>query len=495
MSNMPGIDLEEDAKEYLARNHISHFLECMMAGIMYSRPEDPVAFMEECMSKVRGKNLGEVEWDTFIDPTAPHVPKQRQQRRFKDLPPVEPRRKIVADPVFTGNDGKKAVLPPVERNLLAGIKVYFVLGGPGSGKGTQCANLVRDYGLTHLSAGDLLREEAKNGTERGDMVAEMMKEGKIVPMEITVALLRDALLRHKDSASGFLIDGFPRKMDQAQAFEEMVTSCEFVLFFDCTEATMEKRLLKRGETSGRTDDNKETIIKRFRTFVETSMPVVDHYKALGKVREVSSEATPDEVYAQVQNFFGPPPTAGCIDKPVYFVLGGPGSGKGTQCARISERFGLSHLSTGDLLRGEVASGSELGKRIESVIKAGDLVTTATVIELLKSSMLARPEAKGFLVDGFPREIAQAHEFEAGISKCEFVLYFECSEETMEQRLLKRGETSGRADDNAESIRKRFRTFLEVSFPVIQHYEERGLVRKVSSEQTPDEVFAEVERLF
>eukprot|EP00178_Gracilaria_changii_P020107 TRINITY_DN58333_c0_g1_i1.p1 TRINITY_DN58333_c0_g1~~TRINITY_DN58333_c0_g1_i1.p1 ORF type:complete len:120 (-),score=33.21 TRINITY_DN58333_c0_g1_i1:64-423(-) len=97
----------------------------------------------------------------------------------------------------------------------------------------------------------------------------------------------------------FLIDGFPRAMDQAMEFEKQVQPCEFVLFFDVPEAVLEKRLLERGKSSGRIDDNKEAIKKRFATFVNTSMPVVEHYKTQNKVRTIDGNRDVDVVYQEV----------------------------------------------------------------------------------------------------------------------------------------------------------------------------------------------------
>jgi len=190
------------------------------------------------------------------------------------------------------------------------VTVLFVLGGPGAGKGTQCANLVRDYHFTHLSAGDLLRaEQDRPGSQYGQLIRDYIKNGAIVPMEVTIALLENAM-RAAIAASPkgaqpqhhhkFLIDGFPRKMDQALKFEEIVCPARLVLFYDCPEAEMERRLLERGKTSGRADDNADSIRKRFRTFVETSMPVVDHYAGGGRVVKVDATPTPERVYADTQ---------------------------------------------------------------------------------------------------------------------------------------------------------------------------------------------------
>ena len=184
--------------------------------------------------------------------------------------------------------------------------VIFVLGGPGAGKGTQCSNLVRDYGFKHLSAGDLLREEQdRKGSQFGEMIKEYIRDGKIVPMEVTIQLLENAMTATiKDNGNRkFLIDGFPRKMDQALKFEEAVVPSKFTLFFDCPEDTMQERLLKRGETSGRADDNLESIKKRFKTFVETSMPVVDYFEKEGRVVKVMATSSPDKVYEDVKKQF------------------------------------------------------------------------------------------------------------------------------------------------------------------------------------------------
>ncbi|KAL8790718.1 MAG: hypothetical protein Q9195_006196 [Heterodermia aff. obscurata] len=193
------------------------------------------------------------------------------------------------------------------------VHVVYVLGGPGAGKGTQCANLVRDYGFKHLSAGDLLRaEQDRKDSEFGGMIKEYIADGKIVPMEVTVQLLENAIRAKLDEGEGkvsgegsrFLIDGFPRKMDQALHFESSVCPSQFTLFFDCPEEEMQKRLLHRGETSGRSDDNAESIKKRFKTFVETSMPVVEYFEKEGKVVKVEATEGPEQIYEVVKRRMG-----------------------------------------------------------------------------------------------------------------------------------------------------------------------------------------------
>lgn len=188
------------------------------------------------------------------------------------------------------------------------ITVIFVLGGPGAGKGTQCANLVHEFNFCHLSAGDLLRaEQHREGSQYGDLIQTCIREGIIVPMEVTIKLLENAMqaqLEKDTSGAGwaegqgrFLIDGFPRKMDQALKFEEDVCISSLTLFFTTTEEVMLSRLLERGKTSGREDDNVESIKKRFRTYKNDTMPVIEHYTKLNKVTEIDSSPSIDEVYA------------------------------------------------------------------------------------------------------------------------------------------------------------------------------------------------------
>jgi len=187
------------------------------------------------------------------------------------------------------------------------VTVIFVLGGPGAGKGTQCARLVNDFNFAHLSAGDLLRaEQNREGSQYGDLIRTYIREGTIVPMQVTMKLLENAMqviLNERTTGDGwengrgrFLVDGFPRKMDQAIGFDEQVCLSSLVIYYNTTEEVMLSRLLKRGKTSGREDDNVESIKKRFRTYETDTMPVINHYSAQSKVAEVGSSESVEEVY-------------------------------------------------------------------------------------------------------------------------------------------------------------------------------------------------------
>ncbi|KAG2258693.1 hypothetical protein Bca52824_077987 [Brassica carinata] len=159
------------------------------------------------------------------------------------------------------------------------------LGGPGSGKGTQCANIVQHFSYTHLSAGDLLRAEIRSGSEVGSMIQSLISQGRIVPSEITVKLLCKAM--EESGNDKFIIDGFPRNEENRIIFENVLRAKikpAFVLFFDCPEEELERRIMNRNQ--GKEDDNLETIKKRFKVFVESTLPIVSYYESKGKLRKV-----------------------------------------------------------------------------------------------------------------------------------------------------------------------------------------------------------------
>jgi len=189
-------------------------------------------------------------------------------------------------------------------------KVIFVLGAPGAGKGTQCSNIVKTYGYAHLSAGDLLREERqRNGSEFGELIDECIVNGKIVPVAVTCSLLENAMTKcfTGNGTNKFLIDGFPRNRDNLDGWTLQMSEkvdLQFVIVFDCTEEVCVERCLKRGAAgSGRTDDNLESLKKRFHTFYNDSLPIIEFYNAKNLVRKIDGGGEPDVVFELVKNVF------------------------------------------------------------------------------------------------------------------------------------------------------------------------------------------------
>ncbi|CAG2189837.1 AK [Mytilus edulis] len=398
---------------------------------------------------------------------------------------------------------------------LKSTKVVFVLGGPGSGKGTQCKKIVEKFGYTHLSTGDLLRAEVASGSAQGKKLTEIMEKGELVPLETVLMLLKDNMIARAPNSRGFLIDGYPREMEQGVRFEDEVRESDFLLYFNVSEETMTSRLLGRAQTSGRVDDNEETIKQRLKTFSENKNAIMEYYSKGNKMEMITAEKSVDEVFAEVVRAFEgrgitavqkrpkvkfvltskqkEKSTGGLKDAKVLFVIGGPGSGKGTQCAKIVEKYGFCHLSSGDLLRAEVQSESDRGKRLNEIMEKGELVPLDEVLALLRDAMEKKVSegVKCFLIDGYPRELEQGERFEKEVAGCTGVLYFEVSDDTMTQRLLERGKTSGRVDDNEETIKKRLETFHNQTKPLIDHYKDKSNI--IKAEGTVDEIFTEVQK--
>lgn len=189
------------------------------------------------------------------------------------------------------------------------------------------------------------------------------------------------------------------------------------------------------------------------------------------------------------------PPDGILTASIIFVVAPPAVGKGTQCTRIKERFGYVHLSTGDLLREEVAKGTALGKQASAVMAAGGLVSDDLVLELLHSAIVTAPANSKFLIDGYPRSLPQAIAFEKKVGKPSFILSFTASDEALLARVLERGRTSGRSDDNAEAFKSRLATFRSQSQPVLDFYAQHDAVRMINANRSIDEVFADVAPLF
>lgn len=199
-----------------------------------------------------------------------------------------------------------SVLRIVSKAVQMRPKIVFVLGSPGAGKGTQCQKIVENFGYVHLSAGDLLREERKNpGSEYGELIENYIREGKIVPVEITCSLLENAI--NSSGKDKFLIDGFPRNQNNLDGWNKALAEkvqLQFVLFFDCPLEICTDRCLNRGaQGSGRSDDNIESLKKRFNTYLNETQPIIDYYDKQNLVHKIDATRSVDEVYKDVKKIF------------------------------------------------------------------------------------------------------------------------------------------------------------------------------------------------
>ena len=177
------------------------------------------------------------------------------------------------------------------------------------------------------------------------------------------------------------------------------------------------------------------------------------------------------------------------------IFGAPGSGKGTQSARIVEKYGLNHISTGDVLRGEIAAGTELGKTAQALIDHGQLIPDALMVDILASKLDSLTTGNGVIFDGFPRTIAQAEALKAMLAErgqdVTAMIELDVPEDELMIRLLKRGEESGRADDNEETIKKRLVVYAEQTAPLKDWYKNDGKHCYINGLGELDRIFADI----
>ncbi len=178
----------------------------------------------------------------------------------------------------------------------------LVLGPQGAGKGTQAKRISSEYGIPHVSTGEMFRAEQAAGTELGKRLGEIMARGDLVPDDLTIALIQDRLSRG-DAMPGFVLDGFPRTLAQAEALDATLAGIgrrlDAILFFDVPDEVGFERALKRAELENRTDDTPEAIRKRLAIYHSETEPIVEHYRATGKLVPLHADRTIEEVWNEI----------------------------------------------------------------------------------------------------------------------------------------------------------------------------------------------------
>jgi len=180
----------------------------------------------------------------------------------------------------------------------------LVLGPQGAGKGTQAKRIAADYGVPHVSTGDMFRSAIAAHTELGRKVEPILAAGELVPDELTIELIRERL-GVDDARAGFVLDGFPRNLAQADALDAMLgeigRDLDAVLYFELPDEIARRRLLKRALEENRPDDTQEVIDRRLEIYHDETEPIVEHYRATGKLVPLHADRSIDEVYAEVQD--------------------------------------------------------------------------------------------------------------------------------------------------------------------------------------------------
>jgi adenylate kinase len=178
------------------------------------------------------------------------------------------------------------------------------------------------------------------------------------------------------------------------------------------------------------------------------------------------------------------------------LLGPQGAGKGTQAKRIAAEYGIPHIATGDILRAAIAAGTELGRRIQPIYDRGDLVPDGLMIDLIRERLTQPDAVDGFVLDGFPRTIAQADALDAMLREIgrelDVVFELQLSADLAVQRLLKRAREEGRTDDTPEVIRTRLANYHDKTEPLVEYYRLKGILVGIHADRSIDEVFGEIQ---
>ncbi|XP_072560437.1 adenylate kinase isoenzyme 5 [Paramormyrops kingsleyae] len=551
-----------DAKEYLARREIPQLFESLLTGLMYYRPDDPVEYLENCLKKVR--ELGgteKVRWDTFVGQEKKSLPPLNggQSRRsfFRNVLPDSPsfpyRRYDRLPPIHQFSIESDSDLSETAELIeeyevfdpsKPRPKVILVIGGPGSGKGTQSLKIAERYSFQYVSVGELLRKKMiHNATSnrKWGLIAKIITNGELAPQETTITEIKQKIMKIPD-ATGIVIDGFPRDVGQALSFEDQICTPDLVLFLACANSRLKERLEKRAEQQGRPDDNPKATERRLANFKQNAIPLVKYFQEKDLIITLDADRDEEEVFYDIsvtvdsrlfptkEPVAGPSEldlsllvestgvgdtvpefeeqaeddTAGYAEesaegfpeemkKPrIIFVVGGPGSGKGLQCEKLEQHYGLQPLCPGELLRRELQVHSERGRLLRDFLERGEQLPADMPLELMREAMAAAlGQEKGFLIEGFPRSVRQAEDFEAKIGEPSLVLLLECSMDTMCRRLSQTVAPPLRPGDSRDAVQKRVESFCSTVELIAAHYERRKLLHKIDAERPPEDVFVQI----
>ncbi len=372
-----------------------------------------------------------------------------------------------------------------------------LFGPPGAGKGTQSEFLIEKYKLFYISTGDLLRKEMMGKTRLGLEAQGIIASGGLVPDEIIVQIIEKTITENPGS-NGFLFDGFPRTYIQAYILEGLMiklnTSLNCLISLNVPEEESVKRLMNRGLTSGRSDDNELVIRNRLKEYNDKTLPVLQFYKDKGIYVEVEGTVGIEEVHSQITQIIRHE-----LSKSLFNIVlfGYPGSGRGSQGKALARHFGLEYVATGPMLDQEIKLNTETGKKIKELYENGQLVPDEIVVQLIEKKLADSRDIKGFIFKGFPRTLVQSYILDGLLKKhgSSISQIIEIEVPTLEliSRLDARSKTDGCMpyDNSTAKIVKRLQEHETKTVPVIEKYKQLHGVTKVDGLGNFEEVFGRI----
>jgi adenylate kinase len=373
-----------------------------------------------------------------------------------------------------------------------------LFGAPGAGKGTQSKLLLEKYKLTYISTGDMLRAEIAQKTKLGLMAKEAIDQGKLASDEIIVQIIEEKIKISTDT-NGFLFDGFPRTVVQAYILEglllKMGMSLHCMISLDAPREELISRMVARAEKENRSDDRSMEIINhRLDEYENKTIPVAEFYKAQNKFFSVNGLGTVEDIFSKVDEV---------IEKQLetiwlnIILLGPPGAGKGTQAKKLAKEFNLVYVSTGEMIRNEIANGTEMGCLAQPFLEKGDPVPDEIAIKLIESKIKESHNAKGFIFKGFPGTLVQAYILEGLLQKMgsRVSCVYEIKSPTLQsiKRLTARAktETARVYDMDMDIIIHRLEVYEKFTKPVLEFYEKQNMLQTFDGVGEEDEIFADI----
>ena len=370
-----------------------------------------------------------------------------------------------------------------------------LFGPPGAGKGTQSKKLIQKYNLAYISTGDILRNEIANKTELGLKAKSIIEKGNLVDDEIIVQII-EGFIEANTKVRGVLFDGFPRTYVQAYILEGMLqrlnSKLSCMISLEVPKDELRKRMIERAKISGRADDTAEVIENRLKEYDLKTAPVAKYYQERGIYNAISGIGEIDDIFESINNVIQETLKDRLFN---VVILGMPGSGKGSQSKKLADEFGLKYISTGKLLRQEIADGTDLGKMASGYMRKGDIVPDEIAIKIIEREINENPDAKGFIFKGYPRSIVQAYILDGLLRKIDssltLVIDLEISMLEAFKRLHDRGKTedSRTYDSKPETIIHRIEEYENISAKVPEYYKKKMDVVKIDGFGTKDEVYA------
>jgi adenylate kinase len=373
-----------------------------------------------------------------------------------------------------------------------------LFGAPGAGKGTQSELLMERHNLVYIATGDILREEIAECTDLGMAAKSIIEQGGLVSDEIIVQIIEKKINTNPDAA-GFLFDGFPRTFVQAYILEGLLlklhTSLTCLLSLDVSREESLARLLNRAKSSGRSDDTEAVIKNRLKEYEDKTAPVASFYREQGLYFPVNGIGSIEEINLGLEKVIEKE-----LRKSLFNVvlLGYPGAGRGTQARNLAKKYNLVYLSTGEMLKEEIARGSQIGMAVSEVFNKGDLVSDEIVIKLIEKHIDRNPETNGFIFKGFPRTLVQAYILDGLLRKIHssvsFTLDIQCPTLELLKRLDARGKTDRRMNYDMETstIVHRLEQHEKVCLPVVDYYRRQGKVTEIDGSGLKDAVWNRIE---